>query len=454
MKKIILFELNEVPHRIMKYFCGQRPESTLNKILPSCRVYETHAEDRVLSPWVTWPTVHRGVTDAKHHIHDLGQPVTEVDKEFPTIWQKLSAHGLRVGVFGSLHSYPMPQNLEPYDFFVPDVFAAGSECFPKNVEAFQDFNLAMSRASGLNVSTSVPWKQALRFLYSLPDLGVRPSTVADVGKQLVSEKVDQAKVCRRRTYQVILAFDIFMKQLAKNEPDFCTFFTNHVASSMHRFWAAAFPEDYQSLKHAPTWIQTYSSEIMFAMTKFDDMLRRLVQYVDTHKDFELWVATSMGQAAINNTDHVECVLFLKNEQKFAQFFGLTKWECRAAMVPDYGILVARDEIQGFESKLKKLMFNGNPVPFKRTDNFFSILLGVPNQKGKKAVYDGQEVEFSELGLQNQSADEATTSTAYHVPAGCLLIYGKGSAPATTISTTDIHPALLNNYGIGPQRAAL
>lgn len=454
MKKIIFFELNEVPHRIMKYFCGQRPDSTLTTIFPSCRVYETHAEDRVLSPWVTWPSVHRGVTDAKHRIHDLGQPVAEIDKEFPTIWQKLSAHGLRVGVFGSLHSYPMPKDLEPYDFFVPDVFAAGSECFPKKIEAFQDFNLTMSRASGLNVSTSVPWKQTLRFLYSLPDLGVRPATVADVGQQLVSEKLDQAKICRRRTYQVVLAFDIFMKQLARNKPDFCTFFTNHVASSMHRFWAAAFPEDYDAIKHAPSWIQTYRSEIMFAMGKFDEMLRRLVQFVDIHKDFELWVATSMGQAAINNTEVIECALFVKDEQKFARFFGLKKWEYRAAMVPDYGMLVSQDEADMFDSKLRKLMFNGQPVLFKRTDNFFSIGIGFPNQRGKKAIYEGNEIEFSELGLQNQPADEGTTSTAYHVPAGCLLIYGKAPAPGATISTTDIYPALLNNYGIGPQRTAL
>jgi predicted component of type VI protein secretion system len=39
-------------------------------------------------------------------------------------------------------------------------------------------------------------------------------------------------------------FDIFMNQLERTKPGFTTFFTNQVASSMHRFWAASFPEEY------------------------------------------------------------------------------------------------------------------------------------------------------------------------------------------------------------------
>ena len=37
-----------------------------------------------------------------------------------------------------------------------------------------------------------------------------------------------------------ILFDAFMSSLIREKPDFCTFFTNHVASSMHRFWEASF----------------------------------------------------------------------------------------------------------------------------------------------------------------------------------------------------------------------
>lgn len=447
MKKIILFELNEVPARILKYYCANRPESTLSKVMKRSRFYTTHAEDRVLSPWVTWPTLHRGVTDAKHHIHNFGQPLAEVDQEFPTIWQALAKKGFRVGVFGSLHTYPLPENVEQYDFFVPDTFAAGSECFPETVETFQAFNLAMARASARNISKRVPWKETLQFLAAMPDLGIKAETVLDVGHQLVSEKTDSSKTCRRRTYQVVLAFDIFMKQLRRNKPDFCTFFTNHVASSMHRFWAAAFPDDYEVFLHTPEWVSTYREEIMFTMDKFDSMLKRLQSFVDSNGDFELWIATSMGQEA-TTAEPVDSALFVKDDKKFAAFFGLRSWARMPAMVPDFGLLVGNDEAHTFDASLKNLVIDGEPVSFKRTGSFFSLSLGQVNQKGKKALYHGRELEFDELGLENQIMEDHTKATAYHIPDGCLLIYAKAPAEGTMISTADIYPALLRNYGIG------
>lgn len=446
MKNVILFELNEVPLRIIRYFVSQKPNSTLARVLPQSRLYQTFADDKILSPWITWPSVHRGVNDHKHHIHNFGQPLAEIDKEFPTIWQRLTAKGLRVGVFGSLHTYPLPANTDGYDFFVPDVFAAGAECFPQNIESFQRFNLAMSRASARNVSTSVPWKEALNFLYSLPDLGIRPSTVLDIGHQLVSEKVNHAKTTRRRTYQVVLAFDIFMKQLTLHRPNFCTFFTNHVASSMHRYWAAVFPDDYAVFNHQPSWVNTYRDEVMFAMGKFDDMLRRLAAFVDANDGFELWIATSMGQAA-TSAEPCESELFVKDDAKFAKFFSLTEWERRPAMVPDFGLLVSSGEASAFAENLKQFFIGGRPIGFKRSENFFSIGLGHLNQRGKRALYRGAEVEFSDVGLENQIIEDHTGSTAYHIPQGCLLIYGSGYKEGTQIASVDIHQGILSNYGL-------
>jgi hypothetical protein len=448
MKNIILFELNEVPSRIIQYYCKQRPGSALSRIFPSLRVYETHAEDRVLSPWVTWPSLHRGVTDAKHHIHNFGQPLGEIDKEFPPIWQRLAERGYRVGVFGSLHTYPLPKKLEQYDFFVPDTFAAGSECFPEKLDSFQEFNLTMARASARSVSTTVPWKAALKFLASLPDLGIKAGTVGDVTHQLLQERLDHAKTCRRRTYQVVLAFDIFMKQLSRNKPHFCTFFTNHVASSMHRYWAAAFPEDYSSFTHSPDWIDTYQNEIMFTMSKFDEMLKRLVTFVDRNKSFELWIATSMGQEA-TTAEPCESELFVSNDARFALFFNLNNWQRKPAMVPDFGLLVAEEQVSEFEVNLKKLYIAGEPVRFKRVDNFFSLGFGHANQKGKHAIYNGTKVEFSELGMENQIIEDQTGATAYHMPTGCLLIYGGSPLKGNeVVSTTDVHAAILKNYGLG------
>lgn len=182
-KRIILFELNEVPLRIIDQFCHWHPESALARTLPQCYQYETYAEDiGHLSPWKTWPTLHRGVTNDRHLIADFGQDLKEQDKEFPPIWKILVENGVKTGVCGSLHTYPPPENYENYSFFLPDTFAAGAECFPNKLELFQKFNLAMARESARNVSTKIAWKDALAMLRASSELGFRMRTFMDVGR--------------------------------------------------------------------------------------------------------------------------------------------------------------------------------------------------------------------------------------------------------------------------------
>ncbi|RMD97884.1 MAG: hypothetical protein D6812_14440, partial [Deltaproteobacteria bacterium] len=286
-QKIIFFELNEVPWRIIECYCQWHPSSRLARLLPRCSQFETISEDVVLSPWVTWPTVHRGITDGAHRIHHFGQDLSGVDREYPPVWRILADHGVKTAVFGSLHSYPMPEDVEKYAFYMPDTFAAGSECFPAELSVFQAFNLSMARASVRNVSERLPWRSALRVLAKLPDLGLKPSTLIDTGAQVLQERIHPWRKVRRRTYQSVLAFDIFLRHLDRKRPDFATFFTNHVASSMHRYWAAAFPEDYDVFEYDQTWVKRFRNEIDFTMSKFDRFLDRLVHFVDRNRDYAL-----------------------------------------------------------------------------------------------------------------------------------------------------------------------
>ena len=189
-KKIILFELNEVPLRVIDQFCRWSPALLLARRLGECHQYETFTEDvGHLSPWTTWPTLHRGVPGPRHLIANFGQDNRTVDREFPPLWDLLARHGIRTGICGSLHSYPMPSDLNHYAFYLPDTFAAGSECFPNRLATFQDFNLRMARESAMNVSTRLPWQAALNVLAAAPGLGFRLRTLADVGVQLVSERL-------------------------------------------------------------------------------------------------------------------------------------------------------------------------------------------------------------------------------------------------------------------------
>ncbi len=465
-RKLILFELNEVPYRIVEEFALWRPKSCLAGLLRRCQQFETHAEDRGhLSPWVTWPTLHRGIADDRHGITSFGQDLSELNRQYPPVWSILARQGVSTGVFGSLHSYPPPDDLEGdalknYAFYVPDTFAAGSECFPKKLSPFQEFNLAMAGASGRNVDRRVHWRGALRMLASLPDLGLRADTMLRMGGQLVAERVQPWRRTRRRTCQVVLAFDIFMKQLQRTRPAFATFFTNHVASSMHRYWAAAFPGDYDEFHVTDEWVRTYRNEIDFTMCAFDRFLGRLMRFTQRHRDYRLIIASSMGQAA-TVARHFETQLYITELPKFMAALGVIQsdWSQRPAMAPDTSVVVAEHQAAAFQAALDGLCIDGKGVHYLPHEHgFFHIRLGQADaaERVRDVLLRGERRPIADLGLAHVKIDDRAGCTAYHVPQGTLLVYDPRTAkeaplhrmpPRVRISTLDVAPFILRHFNV-------
>ncbi len=60
-KKIIAYELNEVPARILDFFVKARPKSALARLVARSSYFDTYAPDvGQLAPWSTWaPTPRR-----------------------------------------------------------------------------------------------------------------------------------------------------------------------------------------------------------------------------------------------------------------------------------------------------------------------------------------------------------------------------------------------------------
>ena len=95
----IVYELNEVPKRLFEFYGDLYPDSAFSKLRSRSKLFETHAADiGSLSPWITWPTMHRGVSNVDHGISDLGQDLTEVNKDFPNVFNHLVRHDVKVGV--------------------------------------------------------------------------------------------------------------------------------------------------------------------------------------------------------------------------------------------------------------------------------------------------------------------------------------------------------------------
>jgi len=464
-KKIILFELNEVPYRILDDFCARHPESTFSKILSNCHQFETISEDvGHLSPWITWPSLHRGVRNTVHNIGDFGEDLQNIDKKFPPVWSILSDHNIKVGVFGSLHTNPLPREIDKYSFYVPDSFARSPECIPHYLHVFQEFLLKMSHASSRNVRRKIAYSSLFNLIINIKKVGIKHITIAKCLLQILREFIDSGKVIRRRVFASILSFDVFMKQLTEKKPQFATFFTNHVASSMHRYWSAAYPDDYDDFDLDPAWIKTYRKEIDFSMKTADNFLHSLVNFVHENSDYSIWVATSMGQSS-TETKKINTQLTVTNMSQFMKGFGLENdsWEVKPAMHPQVNIVVSKDKAEYLSDKLNRLLIGGVYVSYRQKGTFFSIDLGhidLGEDEGVIKINNGLDesdpnyradcYSLKDFGLINFKIQEGTMASAYHIPQGCLLIYNyplDSEKKRQTISLLDIAPAIIQNYSI-------
>ncbi|WP_164662057.1 hypothetical protein [Tropicibacter sp. Alg240-R139] len=457
-KKIIFYELNEVPYRIFDHFAKLMPGSSLGILQNRARRYETHAEDSGhLSPWITWPTLHRGVSNDDHEISDFGMDLQHVDKEFPPLWQILSKAGAKVGLFGSLHSYPLPDNVSDYAFYVPDTFAAGPECFPKKFEAFQNFNLIMAGMNGSQVTNSIALKEAGQFLLAAPGLGLRGKTVGKLAGQLLAERRTPARSVRRRTSQTQISFDFFYKALRQNKPDVSFFFTNHVASSMHRYWPALFPQDYDTLNFEQPWLDTWAGEIPFVMQEAEEQLSLLLRFVAANPDYLLAVTTSMGQAAVEGRNRVERIVTIDNLRNLMRGLGVPDedWEKRPAMVPQFVVAVSEAPRQRFLQNIGGLSINGRSIQIDDLgENVIRMEFSIANEHLEQVTYKGETADPKTFGLTCMELLDAAGANAYHVPDGMLMVYDHLSPEAQRmnpmkISTREIAPAVLQNFGVTP-----
>jgi hypothetical protein len=460
-RRFILFELNEVPLRVVRHFAERNPTSAFAKVLGTGRHWSTITPDQGhLSPWITWPTLHRGVSSIDHGIGALGQDVAEVDRKFPPVWSILAAAGRRVGMFGSLHSYPPPDNLEAYDFYVPDTFAAGPEAKPAELAAFQQFNLHMVDRSGRNVSGELPVRQALPFLLRSLPAGIRPTTIAKVARQVASERIWRHRTARRRTIQSLLAFDLFLAQLQSKKPGAAFFFTNHVASSMHRYWPATFTGDYQSTKWSDEWVQRFAGEVDYVMGEADQMLAELVAFADRNPDYVVLVASSMGQAAVDEANRqISTEVLLRDMSKFLKAIGVEGgWKRRRTMEPTYTLSFEEERsADACMAGLAAVKIAGRPIDYRRLDTRgIEVVLGHSNLSDEELTITigNRSVTPAEVGIANVPIEDEVGAAAYHIPEGMLLGYDPKSAWARAdtdepISTTRIAPTLLELLGVRP-----
>lgn len=431
IRPILLLEINEVPWKLIDRFIDDPRYPAIREFFRDSMALTNVAVDAgELSPWITWPTFHRGCTMQEHRIRNLGQD--PMSFRGTPIWQEYRRRGLPIGIFGSLQSWPP---LVPGDggFYIPDTFAHDAACIPAALESLQRFNLRQTSLNGRVVSQrSLFSRESLGLLARLPGLGIRLGTLASVARQIAAERVDRSRASRRPIFQSIIMWDAFKSLFnCKNPPMFATFFTNHVAGIMHRYWRDVFPEDFgEKSEEQP---RPHLSTMKFAMDVLNRILADVLSFCEVNRKLVVVFATSMGQTAIDRGYRQGLETVLTDVAKLAARLGLPGGSYRPllAMAPQAAVEIPSPELRRKFIELLGACRTVSGAPLFRVSeilNSVSITLGRPAPRDVEAGLFQVRTEkcaWRDAGIKVYEVD---AGTGYHVPEGAMAVYGASVDP--------------------------
>jgi hypothetical protein len=452
-RRVVLYELNEVPWDIVDLYIQRRPGSHLAAVLPEARCLTTINEDPVsFQPWRTWPTFHRSIYTADHKSLDLGQDPATFEGE--DLWTTADTAGKTVGIFGPMQSWPARQ-FRNGGFHVPDTFARSPETFPPSLERFQAFNLAMTRENGFSSDAPLNARTIARVGLDLVAKGLTPWSAATLAAHLLHERRDHRYKGRRSTMQVLPSFDLYWRLHRTTNPHLSIFFTNHVAGMMHRYWGDGVPGYAEDHPYTPDDI--FGRFLTSAMDLFDHQLGRIRRWQRTHPETVLIVAASMGQGPIRYHGDMAETYVLDDVDRLAATLGLTDAEPGLAMYPR--VIFAFPDDAAAERAVAPITSAATAVGplfddvrvHGRTVSFEIDLHFTASSLPTEATWAGGTGTIADLGVKtNRRLGGA--NTAYHTPEGIFIARGDGIAPTASrekVSVLDAAPSILDLLDAAP-----
>jgi hypothetical protein len=456
VNQVLLYELNEVPWDVWDRYIALRPESNAARLFERSLQRTTIDTDPVmLMPWRTWPTFHRSLLTPDHGALDQGQD-PETFRGTP-IWDVVEAAGRPVGLFGVLQSWP-PREFRHGGFYVPDSFARTVETFPHSLERFQAFNVAMTKENIFSSEEPVkPGSMAATALDAVRQ-GLTPWSGAQLAKHVMRERKDRRYLASRPSVQVLLCFDLFWRLHKRTEPALSIFFSNHVASMMHRFWGDWMP-GYDSNGYKPDPV--YGTFILTAMDYVDHQLGLMRAWVDSHPGTTLIVASSIGMGPIE-FHRTPANYVVEDAQKLLRTLGIKPAEEGTAMFPVLTLLFPTpQDAESAAPVLESVSTEIGPmfVDFRTHERTLSFY-GSTNEDNENlpeqlswtdAAGNPHTGHMSELGIVIRHR-QGGGNTAQHTPEGPFIAYGAGmeaDRSRTKLDILDAAPSILDLLGLKP-----
>ena len=459
-RKVLLLEFNEINWAVIDRLIADRgarflPNFVRLRAQGAWALQSAVERPPLLDPWITWVTLHTGVSPAVHGASVLEQDAETISAK--RTWQYVAEAGGSVGVFGSISAYP-PAPLR--GFMVPGPFAPSDDTFPTRLQPVQAINRRYTQAH--NKTSKAPSAvEGLRIGAKLMRLGLRPSTCVRVAAQLVRERISPHARWRRVSLQPLLNFDFFAKLYRDERPDFATWHSNHAAHYMHHYWRA-WDDSKFAAKSPPGEKEKYGEAVPFGYQVCDELLGRAFELIDDQT--VLVVASSMGQQPYVSDKYAQgkIVVRVKNIDALLERLGKDGvQEAVPTMVPQWNLVVPdavrRQSIQRQLEGVRRIVAGVTEAGFAVTEvgNALTITpLGLARMvPGIQYIFPATSLRAeSRLAMEDLFAvDTPTVKQGMHHINGVLAFYGKGikrGANLASCTNLDVAPTMLSIMGLG------
>lgn len=449
-RKVLLVELNEITWNLIDPLIEQGKLPTFARLKKEGTWAAPVSVDLPpqLDPWITWTTVYTGRPQSEHNVFFLQQPPETIRAE--RIWEICHAAGLRVGVYGSLCTWP-PQEVN--GFYVPDTFAPDASTHPAALQPIQELNLTYTRSVRLPSD-----KDGLLFKAQLGAkllaLGLSAGTVARIVRQLARERQKPETRWQRVALQPAVNFDFFRRLYRRHQPEFATFHSNHVAHYMHTYWKAmephAFPQD-----TAPEEVGNYGGAIEYGYRTADRLLASMLGLLDSNT--VLVVASSMGQKPfISELKKGKRIGQLRSLERLVDILGvkervrtLSTMSDQFNLYPDNPATmthVVESLKSAYVDAPERAMFNVDTL-----DNSLTVTLKHHDETSEdsRCFFPLRDEEIS-VRYEDLVYGTGMVKSGCHDPRGMMLLYGAGIKQGGRIPDSDnldIAPTLLTLLGL-------
>lgn len=443
--KVLLVELNEITWRLINPLIAQGKLPTFAK-LKSEGVWAAPVSVDLppqLDPWITWTTLYTGCPQSVHNVYFLEQPPETIRAK--RIWEICRQHGLKIGVYGSLCSWP-PRRVN--GFYVPDTFAQDAATYPEHLEPIQELNLTYTRSIRLpSDHDGLMFKAKLGA--KLMALGLRPGTIARIVNQLAREQIDPGARWRRVALQPLINFDFFTALYRQYRPDFATFHSNHVAHYMHTYWKAMEPEAFEQ-RASEEEVKQYGGAIEYGYCAADELLRRVLSLLD--RQTTLVVASSMGQKPfVSQLRDGKPICQVRSLERLLEILGMQgKARALSTMSDQFNIYLdnagLREEL---ERRIRDAWVDSPERPMFTTVNMGDCV--TVNLIFYEGLSEDSRCIFPHLGARGAFRygdlvyNTGLIKSGCHDPTGMMLLYGAGVRAGGHIAecnNLDIAPTLL------------